>query len=160
MLKYSKPVIVREEEKPVATEEVKTSADIGGAEPVVLQQQQLPPKKEPVLLTQKAGFGAGWIILIIIGSKLIYNKFKFNSFLLGVRDDSVFLTILTHLYHTLFSIFKNSDFTSGCGSFNVFCAPEITYPSFFEEVFQRVKEVASSVSDPEVSSILTSLSQL
>lgn len=159
MLKYSKPVIIREEEKPVATKEIKTSADIGGAEPVVLQQQQLPPKKDPVLLTQ-SGMGGGTIFIILFvvycAIKLVFNKIRYGKvFLMPQSADGGRNAVFAFFFNTwvtLFAFFKNP-----CMSYNIFCAPDEAWK---EELFQGITKVASSVADPEVSSILTSLSQL
>ena len=159
MLKFTKPVIIKKEkeEEPVKSQEIETSADIGGTEPIVLQQE-----KPPVILQaeQPQKIGTGTLILIIfvcyIVVKLMFIYFTFGKVLLLPEDsaDGQFLgwAIFMNTWYTLFAYFKPP-----CGKYNPFCCPS---EALKEEFFQGIKKVASSVVDPEVSSILTSLSQL
>lgn len=157
MVKFTKPVTFQtEQEEPLKSQDIETSADIGGTEPIVLQQE-----KPPVILQEEPQkIGTGTLILIAfvcyVILKLAFNKYRYNKILLLPSDSGdgqhLLFAFLVNTWVTLFAFFKPP-----CGEYNIFCAPN---DALKEEFFHGIKEVASSVVDPEVSSILTSLSQL
>lgn len=178
MLKFTKPVIIKKEkeEEPVTSKQIHTSADIGGAEPVVLEQEQ-----PPVILQQESGSSSGGTIAaIVIGflvvGKLVYNRFVLKPTgiggkigLLGVplfdktwlNPIMIPLWIMAFIYNAIITLFAVS-IKEKASPWNIFFIDKELVRQT-EELFKTTAKQlngGSSIIDEEVSSILTSLSQL
>jgi hypothetical protein len=169
MIKFTKPVTIKteEEEEPVTSKQINTSADIGGTEPVVLQQQ-LPPALQDK--QQSSRMGGGTITAIVIGviivCKLVYNRFVLKSSnwfgVLGVPVYTFYnplMWIMAFVYNTTLTLFAVS--SKGTSMWNPFLInKDLVRQS--EELFKSVAKQLNGGSfiDEEVSSILTNLSQL
>lgn len=182
MLKFTKPVIIKteEEEEPVPSKQINTSADIGGTEPVVLQQQ-LPPALQDK--QKSSGMDGGTIAAIVIGviivCKLVYNRFVLKSsnwfgllgvplfdkmWLEGLNPIMIPLWIMAFIYNAIITLFAVSSKGNSIGlnAWNPFVIDKELVRQT-EELFKTAAKQlngGSSIIDEEVYSILTSLSQL
>ena len=178
MLKFTKPVIIKKEkeEEPVTSKQMHTSADVGGTEPVVLEQEQ-----PPVILQQESGSSSGGtiaaiVIGVIIVCKLVYNRFVLKSsnwfgllgvplfdkmWLEGLNPIMIPIWILSFVYNAIVTLFAVS-IKDNSSKWNIFLIDKELVRQT-EELFKTAATQlngGSSIIDEEVSSILTSLSQL